>query len=188
MMSDFPNLNYPIPFEPIVIVIFLLNNGLRVVSHNKDPGGETMYKANDHKKRPCRICRRWFAPNPRVKDRQMTCGDSKCKREWHRKKCEEWNKRNTDYFKSNYLQKKLDAVSPSESSSSKIVPVKSRFKSGLPLLYVQEVIDIQHLVIIEYLVQLLLRRFQEVIRAQFIVNTGEMAQQLPAGISRGDPH
>ena len=136
-----------------------------------------MDKANDHKKRPCRICRRWFTPNPRLKGRQMTCAAAKCQREWHRKKCEEWNKKNTDYFKSNYLQKKLDSTSPSE-SSSKILPVKSRFKSGLPLLFVQEVIDIQHVVIIEYLVQLLSRRFQEVIRGQLAVNTRDI-RQLP---------
>ena len=146
-----------------------------------------MDKGNDCKRHPCRICRRWFTPNPRLKDRQKTCGDAKCQREWHRKKCAEWNKKNPDYFKTNYLQKKLNAAATSE-TSSQILPVKSRFKSGLPLLFVQEVIDIQHLVIIEYLAQLLFGRFQEVIRAQFFVNTGEMGQQLPAGISRGDRH
>ena len=146
-----------------------------------------MYKANDYKKRPCRICRHWFTPNPRLKDRQKTCGDALCKREWHRKKCAEWNKKNTDYFRTNYLQKKLNAASPSE-TSSKILPVKGRFKSGLPLLFVQEVIDIQHLIIIEYLAQLLYGRFQEVFRRQATVNTVEIIQQLPMGISRCDRH
>ena len=146
-----------------------------------------MDKVNDHKKRPCQICRRWFTPNPRLKDRQKTCGDAECRREWHRKKCEEWNKKNTDYFKTNYLQKKLDAASPSE-TSPEIVPLKSRFKSGLPLLYVQEVIDIQHLVIIEYFAQLLLKRFQDVIKAQIVENTKESEQQSPEWISRFDRH
>jgi hypothetical protein len=40
------------------------------------------------------------------------------------------------------------------------------------LVFVQEVIGIQHLVILEYLVQLLLRRFQEVIRIKVAVRTG----------------
>jgi hypothetical protein len=146
-----------------------------------------MYKANDYKRGPCRICRRWFTPNPRLKDRQKTCGDAKCKRQWHRKKCAEWNKKNTDYFRTNYLQNKLNAASPSE-TCSKILPVKSRFTSGLPILFVQEVIDIQHLIIIEYLAQLLFKRFQEVLRCQAVVNTGEIRQQLPAGISRCDRH
>ena len=144
-----------------------------------------MYKANDYKKRPCRICRRWFTPNPRLKDRQKTCGDALCKREWHRKKCAEWNKKNTDYFRTNYLQKKLNAASPSE-TSLKILPIKSRFMSGLPLLFVQEVIDIQHLIIIEYLAQLLFKRFQEVLKGQATVNTEQIRQQLPMGFSRGD--
>ena len=146
-----------------------------------------MQKANDYKRRPCRICRRWFTPNPKLKDRQKTCGAAKCKREWHRKKCAEWNKKNPDYFKTNYLQKKLNAASTSE-TSSQILPVKSRFKSGLPLLFVQEVIDIQHLIIIEYLAQLLYGRFQEVFRSQATVNTEETRQQLPMGISRCDRH
>jgi hypothetical protein len=146
-----------------------------------------MYKAMDYKRRPCRICRRWFTPNPRLKDRQKTCGDTQCKREWHRKKCAEWNKKNTDYFRTNYLQKKLNDASPSE-TPSKILPVKSRLKSGLPLSFVQEVIDIQHLIIIEYLAQLLLRRFQEVLRSQVFVNTRQIRQQPPEGISRCDRH
>jgi len=130
------------------------------------------------RKRPCRICRRWFMPNPCLKDRQKTCGRYRCKREWHRKMCEKWNRENADYFRSNYLQKKIDfAIGGDQSkttfkpeSSVSVLP-KSRFKSGLPQRYVQEVIGIQHLVIIEYFSQLLHRRFQEVIARQVLVNT-----------------
>ena len=121
-----------------------------------------MPRATVCRKRPCRVCRRWFIPNPRLKDRQMTCGDPECKSEWHRRKCAEWNRNNPDYFKENYLQKKLDAAIPSD-SASRSLPPKSRVKSGLPLGYIQEVIGIQHLIIIEYFGQLLLKRFQEVI-------------------------
>lgn len=121
------------------------------------------------KKRPCGICRRWFTPRPRLKDRQQTCGDPGCKKEWHRKKCAEWNKRNKDYFKANYLQRKLD-------SQATTTPLKSRLKTGLPLQHVQEVIGIQHLVIIEYLAQLLVRRFQDVIWRQVPVNTKQLSR------------
>ncbi|MFQ5976337.1 MAG: hypothetical protein ACE5J5_08495, partial [Candidatus Hydrothermarchaeales archaeon] len=99
----------------------------------------------------------------------------------------EWNKKNPDYFKTNYLQEKLNAASTSK-TSSQILPVKGRFKSGLPLLLVQEVIDIQHLIIIEYLAQLLFKRFKDVLRGQAVVNTEEIRQQLPKGISRSDRH
>lgn len=146
------------------------------------------------RKRPCRICRRWFLPNPRLKSRQMTCGDSRCKTEWHRKKCAEWNRRNPDYFKANYLQKRLEAagqgVGTSKTSTVKIShgrTLKSRMKTGLPLEYVQEVIGIQHLVIIEYLAQLLNRRFAQTMTESFPASAPQ-ADQLPATVfSRGDP-
>jgi len=142
------------------------------------------------KKRPCRICRRWFMPNPRLKDRQMTCGDPECKKEWHRKKCTEWNKKNSDYFRSNYLQKKLYAASQCDKThrSGTFPPrlMTSRLKSGLPHLFVQEVIGIQHVIIIEYFGQLLLRRFQDVLKGQPSVNTSKIRRLLKDGSSRCD--
>ena len=137
-----------------------------------------MQKDLGWKKRPCRICGRWFTPHPRLKDRQKTCADAHCKREWHRKKCAQWNNSNPDYFKSNYLHKKLAPA----------LPFKSRFKSGLPLPFVQEVIGIQHLVIIESLAQHLLRRFQEVFRSKAIVITRQIGQVPCGGFSRCDRH
>jgi hypothetical protein len=122
-------------------------------------------------KRPCRICRRWFTPHPRLGDRQRTCGDPYCKREWHRKKCAEWNRKNPEYFRSNYLHEKLEGVSGAEGVAG-VRPVKSRSPSGLPQRKVQEVIGVKQFVIIEYLGQLLLRRFQELIRVKVPVRTG----------------
>lgn len=97
----------------------------------------------------------------------MTCGDPRCKGEWHRKRCAQWNRKNADYFRSNYLQKKLDAL-PKRGT----LGILTRFHSGLPREKVQEVIGIEHFVIMEYLVQLLLKRFQEVIRVKVAVKTG----------------
>ena len=144
-----------------------------------------MLKAPNCKKRPCRICRRWFKPNPNLKDRQMTCGAPKCKREWHRKKCQEWNKSNSDYFRANYLQKKIEAAQSDKTSKFHLSktnttgPPKGLSRSGLPLQFVQEVIGFQHLIIIDYLAQLLIRRFQEVLKSQVLVNTGQISQ-LPS--------
>ena len=93
----------------------------------------------------------------------MTCGDPRCRREWHRRKCGEWNRKNEDYFRANYLQKKLDAGGS---------PPRSRFHTKLPRQGVQEVIGVEPFVIMEYLGQLLWRRFQEEIRSQLLVRTG----------------
>jgi hypothetical protein len=139
-----------------------------------------MSEAWVYKKRPCRICRRWFRPNPKLKDRQKTCADPQCQREWHRKQCVQWNRSNEEYFRANYLAKKKEATSTSPS------PPRSRIKSGLPLGYVQEVIGVQHLIIIEYFGQLWWRRFQEVIKGQVAVLTGKINRLSWSGFSRAN--
>jgi hypothetical protein len=116
-------------------------------------------------------------PNPRVKDRQKTCGDPECQRKWRKKKCAEWNRKNRDYFKANYLQKKLEAVTLSEVPPGSLL-LKSRLKLGLPFSCFQEVISIQQAVIIEYFGLLLFKRFKEALGVQVAVITGE-AVRLP---------
>lgn len=129
------------------------------------------------RKRPCRICKRWFAPDPRLKDRQKTCGDASCMRQWHRRKCKQWNENNCAYFKANSLQRKLenskrqvdDGVRGHRAKAKPLAAYGRR--NGLPYEVIQEVMGVQACVIIEYVAQQLLRRFQEVIRRQVPVNT-----------------
>jgi hypothetical protein len=110
----------------------------------------------------------------------MTCGNPQCKREWHRRKCAEWNKKNPEYFRANYLHRKLEAITQSDQDSSSIQsgsgsipPPRGRLSTGLPLQQVQEAIGVKQLVILEYFAQLLVRRFQEaLLRAQGIANMG----------------
>jgi len=130
------------------------------------------------RKRPCRICKRWFIPHPRLKDRQKTCGNPSCRQEWHRRKCEQWNHNNVDYFKDNYLDKKLEQTSTP----------RSRLKTGLPLCYVQQLIGTPQLIIIEYLSQLLLRRCRYLIRPHPLVNGPSSDQQPLSEFLRGDTH
>ncbi len=148
------------------------------------------------KKRPCRICRKWFIPNPRVGDRQKTCGDHECMGKWHAEKCAEWNRKNRRCSQENYLHDKLTlAVGESEGdnkSSTATASKPSVFASGsaffpqLPRSLVQEVIGAQQLVIMEYLCRQLLRSVQEVIRRQLLEIKGNPAQLPPIGHSRGD--
>jgi len=44
--------------------------------------------------RPCRICRRWFRPDPRSRGLQQVCSDAVCQRERHRRSCAEWHRSN----------------------------------------------------------------------------------------------
>jgi hypothetical protein len=145
------------------------------------------------RKRPCRICGKWFATNPRLGDRQKTCGDSECKRQWHARKCAEWNRKNRSTFQENYLNRKLESLNtvpseppPSSGPSPVIPPVQHAPPLDYPRRVVQEVIGAQQLVIIEHIVRLLKRDVQEVIRSQVADMQREYQQQPPKAISRGD--
>lgn len=150
------------------------------------------------RKRPCRICRKWYYPDPRVGERQKTCGDKDCQDKWHAKRCAEWNKKNPVYFREIYLSKKLAAVKESSSSGDHPPPLsnstgsrdfsaRSPAKSRqVPRELIQEVIGTQALVIIEYMEQLLIYRFQEVMRRQVTEIKREFKQVPREVISRGD--
>jgi len=49
------------------------------------------------RKKPCRICRRWFQPDPRVGDRQRACGKPECQTVRRQKTQAKWRKRNPEY-------------------------------------------------------------------------------------------
>lgn len=134
------------------------------------------------RKRPCRICGKWFPPNPRVGERQKTCGAKDCQRKWHTKKCSEWNKKHPEYFQEIYLSKRLADADPDNSkieAHSAGSPAKS---SKLPRKAIQDVIGAQQLIIIEYINRLLLKSFQEVISRQ-LAEMITKQERLPGGAS-----
>jgi hypothetical protein len=155
-----------------------------------------MEKKMPSRKRPCRICGKWFMPNPRLGDRQKTCGADACKQQWHTAKCAEWNRQNTAYFKEIYLRSRLeppgnDAVellsspcSPSSSRANTAARVPSPLH--LPREAIQEVMGTQQTVIIEYIVRVLLRGVQEVIGRQHLEIPDEFRQLLAASSLRGN--
>ena len=120
------------------------------------------------KKRPCCICHRWFLPDAKVKDRQVTCGDPECQKQQHRKQCVKWNRKNTDYFKSNYLQKKLDKAAKNEPIAEPGGTYGNHKGLSVPPslfnLSVQstaEIIDTRLFIVIDYVIRAELFRFQK---------------------------
>lgn len=59
------------------------------------------------RKRPCRVCGRWFRPDARVGSRQHTCGLDDCQRERHRRACAAWRKSNPDYDREDRLRRRV---------------------------------------------------------------------------------
>ena len=153
-----------------------------------------MEEKRKHKKRPCRICGKWFTPDPRLGYRQQTCGAKECQRKWHARKCAEWNRKNRAYFKEIYLRGRLEsfgsappAQSPALCSSCRINdPPRRTSPLDLPQEVIQEVIEVKQLIIIEYIVRLLTRGVKEVIRTQLVEKQRETRRLPLSSISRGD--
>ena len=153
-----------------------------------------MGKKRKRKKRPCRVCRKWFTPNPRLGDRQQTCGAMECQRKWHARKCAEWNRKNRAYFREIYLRGRLESFgsnppeqSSSPSSSCRINGTSRRSSPlDLPQEVIQEVIEVKQFIIIEYIVRLLMRGVQEVIHTQLLEKQREIRRLPLSSISRGD--
>ena len=59
------------------------------------------------RKRPCRICRRWFIPHPRTGDRQHVCSRADCQRERHRRACQRWRQREAPAERAHRLRQRL---------------------------------------------------------------------------------
>nr|WP_321469239.1 hypothetical protein [uncultured Desulfobulbus sp.] len=129
------------------------------------------------KKRPCRICRKWFTPDPRVGDRQKTCGNPECMKKWHAKKCAEWNRKNRTCAQENYLYEKLARATKQSYGGKKALPADAPVKPPpaffpqLPRCLIQEVMGVQQFVIIEHISHQLFKAVQEVISIQHAENT-----------------
>lgn len=108
-------------------------------------------------KRPCSICRKWFAPDVRQKGRQRTCSPA-CQNELHRRQCQDWNRKNKAVSKNNYLAKKLEKAQKLQTSGK--LPV-------LPLEVIETEYGIKPAIIVEYLV------------AQIISHTKEKIWEFP---------
>jgi len=50
-------------------------------------------------KRPCRLCRRWFLPDPRLKERQRVCSTAECQRTRQATNQAAWLARHPGYFR-----------------------------------------------------------------------------------------
>ncbi len=106
------------------------------------------------RKKPCSICRKWFLPDNRQGTNQKTCSKA-CRRKRHRRQCKEWNDRNKEQARADYLSKKLEAIESAQKEESN-VPIAlpaARLNLNLPRNLIQETIGAKHLIIIEYIIE-----------------------------------
>src|SRR5580704_5541091 len=62
--------------------------------------------------RPCRFCRKWFRPDPRVGDRQRACSTADCQTKRRGRQQAEWRARNPEYDSARRLAAKAGPPQP----------------------------------------------------------------------------
>ena len=115
--------------------------------------------------RPCRICRRWFQPDPRAGPRQRTCSRPQCQRERHRRSCASWHERNPDYDSETRLRLRLGAERP-----------KTAELGLLPWSAARDAVGLEVLVVLEEVVRLLVSTLRDAVVLQVRVSKGESSQ------------
>ena len=126
-----------------------------------------MGQKRQSRKRPCRICGKWFVPHPRLGDRQKSCGAPSCRRQWHAKECAEWNWKNRAVFQESYLNRKLESLRAGPPEPPRVPPPAPLSPPASPPDYPK-------------------RDVQEVIRSQVADLQREFPLVPPVAISRGD--
>jgi len=114
--------------------------------------------SNSCRKRPCSICRKWFMPDVRQKERQKTCS-KECRKERHRRQCADWNKKNKVYFKNNYLAKKIEKAGEQQTArvSSK-ASLPRQQKPLLPIEIIGTEYGVKSAIIAQYLAAQIIRQ------------------------------
>ena len=112
------------------------------------------------RKRPCTICRRWFTPDPRQIGRQKTCGKV-CRKEQHRRQCQQWNRKNKRYFKAIYLSEKIERTKDppdlSQQSAPRVIPA-SRTDLALPKDVIVKTTGADLLNVLDYITEQIIHR------------------------------
>ena len=84
------------------------------------------------RKRPCRVCRRWFQPDPRAGDRQRVCSRPECQQERHRRNCVAWRDRERASDEERRVRVRLlDLTQPEGSPGARLLPAAVRDAVGL---------------------------------------------------------
>lgn len=124
------------------------------------------------RKRPCRICRRWFQPHPRAGERQRVCSSDECQRERHRRSCTRWRRDNATEEKEHRLRERL---------REPVDPGPRAVTAGLRLETVRDAVGPQMAVIIEETSEVLGEWVRDAVHGQAMGITGEVGRLAGRG-------
>ncbi len=130
------------------------------------------------KKRPCRICRRWFRPHPRAGDRQKVCSEASCQRERHRLSCAAWHAREREESRCHRLRQKI--IKPLDAPSEAVQgPVRGRVAWD----EVRDAVGVEVAVITEVIAELFESVLRDAVESQVLEITSE-SRRVPSSRRR----
>lgn len=112
------------------------------------------------KKRPCKICRRWFLPHPRAGNRQRVCSAAACQRERHRRSCAAWHTQNPGYDREERLRRKLTREPAPAPAPADPIPVRIDRSAA------RDVVDVEVVVFVEEMAKVVVDWARDAVMAQ----------------------
>ena len=128
-------------------------------------------------KRPCCICRRWFAPDRRVGCRQRACAAPACQIARRARTQASWRRRNPDYFIAHRVQRRRLRASEAQGGVPPLVLPPPL--SQLPWDLAQEEFGVAGTDFLGHLGRVLLEAAQDQKTAQVLDSTGEPVRLPP---------
>jgi len=142
------------------------------------------------KKRPCRICHRWFQPHPRVGDRQRVCSRPECQSQRNRRSAAAWRRRNPEYWREGRLRER---IRNGESRAERELTLREDPLRQLDWGAVQNAVGLETAVILEESAKVLLQWTRNGVQAELAVIKGlsgrevDVTSQMQIGRPRPPP-
>ena len=133
------------------------------------------------RKRPCRVCGKWFRPDAREGDRQRACSAPECQRERHSRAYAAWHDRNPDYDRETRLRRRLTLCPPPARKS--VDPLGVSPMHRLDLAAARDAVGLEVAVVVEVAGQVLWEGMRDAVRGQLVVSK-EVSRRLPPGSAR----
>jgi hypothetical protein len=130
------------------------------------------------RKRPCRICGRWFQAHPRAGERQRVCSAAPCQRERHRRACRDWRRREAPAERRHRVRQRI--LNDADGRTGHGAGLAGRLVFDA----VRDAVGLEVAVIIEEVLRLLEDAVRDGVRGQVRVEAGESRQVL--GLGRRD--
>jgi hypothetical protein len=125
------------------------------------------------RKRPCRVCGKWFEPHPRAGKRQRTCGGETCQRERHRRACAAWRARHPDYDRESRLRERLHVEAAAGAPLSRDPLAELAWEAA------RDAVGLEVAVIVEEMGKVLVLWARDAVNAQGTEITRKLAKVLP---------